>query len=152
MLLAFSTFWGYIWVCQYLLIWYGNIPEEVTYFLVRSSAPWLPVFLAGFVISWIVPFFTLLPRNNKRSLKVMLVMCIWILVGRWLDLYIMIMPSHWDAPHFGLIEIGMAAGVTGLIYLLFIRGLARAPLVPPHDPVLAIQRAHSHGHSHGGAS
>jgi len=92
MVLAFSTFWGYIWVCQYLLIWYGNIPEEATYYLARSSAPWLPVFLANFVINWIIPFFVLLPRSSKRSMRVMAAMCVLVLAGRWLDLYLMVMP------------------------------------------------------------
>jgi hypothetical protein len=152
MMLAFSTFWAYTWVCQYLLIWYGDIPEEVTYYLQRSSAPWLPIFLAGFVISWIIPFFTLLPRNNKRSLKVMAAMSILILLGRWLDLYIMIMPSKFDAPRFGPLEIAMAAGIAGAIYLIFIRSLARAAIIPTHDPVLALRTAHSHGHdSHHGS-
>ncbi len=145
MLLAFSTFWGYIWVCQYLLIWYGNIPEEATYYLSRSSPPWLPLFLGSFVINWIIPFFTLLPRKNKRSLRVMTAMSILVLVGHWFDLYIMVMPSHWEAPHLGLLEIAMAAGSGGLIYLLVVRGLSRAPLVPTHDPVLAARRAHAEG-------
>jgi hypothetical protein len=151
MMLAFSTFWGYIWVCQYLLIWYGNIPEEVTYYMVRSSGPWLPVFLGGFVISWIIPFFTLLPRNNKRSWRVMAAMSVLVLLGRWLDLYIMVMPSRWPSPRFGIIELAMAAGTGGLIYLVFIRGLSRAPLISPHDPVLAVRSAHDH-HGHGEAS
>jgi hypothetical protein len=43
MLFAFCTFWAYIWVCQYLLIWYGNIPEEVTYYLRRTSEAWLQI-------------------------------------------------------------------------------------------------------------
>jgi hypothetical protein len=154
MILAFSTFWGYIWVCQYLLIWYGNIPEEVTYYMVRSSPPWLPVFLGGFVVCWIIPFFTLLPRNNKRSLRVMTAMAILVLAGRWLDLYILVMPSKWTSPRFGILELAMAAGTGGLIYLIFIRGLSRAPLVAPHDPVLALRSASAHSaHSHpGGAS
>jgi len=162
MILAFSTFWGYIWVCQYLLIWYGNIPEEVTYYMVRSNSSWLPVFLGGFVVCFVIPFFTLLPRNNKRSLKVMTVMSIWVLVTRWLDLYIMVMPSKWEAPRFGPLEIVMAAGTGGLIYLLALRGLSRAPLIPTHDPVIAVleaRAAQGHGghaphapHAPGGAS
>ena len=151
MLLAFSTFWGYIWVCQYLLIWYGNIPEEAPYYLIRSSAPWLPLFLGNFVVNWIIPFFVLLPRKNKRSFRVMAAMAILVLVGRWLDLYIMVMPSHWDAPHFGILEIAMAAGCGGLIYLLVVRGLSRAPLIPTHEPVVAARRAHA-AHAEGGAS
>lgn len=137
MLLAFSTFWGYIWVCQYLLIWYGNIPEEVTYYLVRSSAPWLPVFLGSFALNWIIPFFVLLPRAAKRSLRVMTAMAILVLVGRWIDLYLMVMPEKWAAPQLGILELAMAAGTGALIYLIVIRGLARAPLIPPHDPVIA---------------
>jgi hypothetical protein len=145
MVLAFCTFWAYIWVCQYLLIWYGNIPEEVTYYLRRSSAPWLPLFLASFAINWIIPFFVLLPRRAKRSLRVMTAVCILVLLGRWLDLYLMVMPSHWQAPRMGILELAMAAGCGGLIYLIVVRGLARAPLVPPHDPVLAARRAHAAG-------
>jgi hypothetical protein len=145
MLLAFSTFWGYIWICQYLLIWYGNMPEEAPYYLARSTPGWLPVFLGGFVISWIIPFFTLLPRSSKRSLGVMKAMCILVLAGRWLDLYIMVMPSKWDAPHIGPLEIAMAAGCGGLIYLIVIRGLARLPLIPPHEPVIAARHAHAEG-------
>ena len=151
MMLAFSTFWAYIWVCQYLLIWYSNIPEEVTYYMTRSSAPWLPVFLGGFVISWVIPFFTLLPRNNKRSLRVMTAMSILILVGRWLDLYIMVTPGKSASPQFGILEIAMAAGLVGAIYLIFIRGLSRAPLVASHDPVLAVLSASARAHGHGPA-
>jgi hypothetical protein len=145
MILAFCTFWAYIWVCQYLLIWYGNIPEEAPYYISRSSAPWLPLFLGSFVINWIIPFFVLLPRNNKRNLRVMMGIAILVLVGRWLDLYIMVMPSHWEAPRFGILEIAMAAGCGGLIYLIVVRALSRAPLVPTHEPVVAARRAHSQG-------
>ncbi|HEU4729020.1 MAG TPA: hypothetical protein VFT22_14045 [Kofleriaceae bacterium] len=151
MVLAFCTFWGYIWVCQYLLIWYGNIPEEVTFYITRSNPSWLPLFLLSFLINWIIPFFVLLPRGNKRSLRVMTGICILVLLGRWLDLYITIMPFKWNAPHFGILEIAMAAGIGGLIFLLFVRGLSRAPVVPPHDPVLAARRAHA-AHAEGGAS
>jgi hypothetical protein len=145
MILAFCTFWAYIWVCQYLLIWYGNIPEEAPYYLARSSPPWLPLFLGNFVINWIIPFFVLLPRKNKRSFRVMAAMAILVLVGRWLDLYIMVMPSHWAAPRFGILEIAMAAGSGGLIYLLVVRGLSRAPLIPTHEPVVAARRARAEG-------
>src|ERR1051325_10015360 len=144
MTLAFSTFWGYIWVCQYLLIWYGNIPEEATWYLQRSTGGWLPLLLISFAVSWIVPFFTLLPLKNKRSLKVMTFMSIWVLVGRWLDLYIIVMPAHWSSPRFGPIEIGMLAGAVGLIYLVVARGLSRPPLIPTHEPVIEARRSHAH--------
>jgi hypothetical protein len=144
MMLAFSTFWGYIWVCQYLLIWYGNIPEEAVWYLQRSTGGWLPLLLSSFVISWIIPFFTLLPITSKRSPKIMTAMAVLILAGRWLDLYIIVMPAHWSSPRFGPIEIGMFAGTVGLIYLLVLRSLSRAPLIPLHEPVLEARQAHSH--------
>jgi hypothetical protein len=144
MMLAFSTFWGYTWVCQYLLVWYSNIPDEAVWFVERSSGGWLPLLLAGFVVSWIIPFFALLPIKSKSSLKVMTVMAVLILLGRWFDLYIQVMPSHWKTPQFGLIELGMAAGTAGLIWLVFVRVLSRAPLIPPHEPVLEARRGHAH--------
>jgi hypothetical protein len=150
MILAFCTFWAYIWVCQYLLIWYGNIPEEAPYYIARTSGSWLPVFLFSFVINWIVPFFALLPRNNKRNLKVMAGIAILVLFGRWLDLYILVMPAHWPSFTIGPLEIAMAAGTGGLIYLIVVRALSRAPLVPTHEPIVAARRAHAH--AHGGSS
>lgn len=144
MMLAFSTFWGYTWVCQYLLIWYGNIPDEAMWYVQRSSGGWLPLLIAGFVVSWIIPFFTLLPIKSKSSLKVMTAMAILILAGRWFDLYIQVMPSHWDSPRFGWMELGMAAGTAGLIWLVFVRTLARAPLIPVHEPVIEARRGHAH--------
>jgi len=144
MMLAFSTFWGYIWVCQFLLIWYANIPEEATWYVPRTTGLWQPVLLISFVVSWIVPFFTLLPLNNKRSLKVMMFMSIWVLAGRWLDLYIIVMPAKWTSPRFGPIEIGMAAGAVGLIYFVVVRALSRAPLIPTHEPVIEARRGRAH--------
>jgi hypothetical protein len=144
MMLAFSTFWGYTWVCQYLLIWYGNIPDEAVWYVQRSTGGWLPLLIAGFVVSWIIPFFTLLPIKSKSSLKVMTAMAILILAGRWFDLYMQVMPSHWDAPHFGWMELGMAAGTLGVIWLFFVRALSRAPLIPVHEPVIEARRAQAH--------
>jgi hypothetical protein len=144
MMLAFSTFWGYTWVCQYLLIWYSNIPDEAVWYVQRSSGPWLPLLIAGFVVSWIIPFFTLLPIKSKSSLKAMTVMAVLILLGRWFDLYMQVMPSHWDGPRFGWMELGMAAGTAGLIWLVFVRGLSRAPLIPVHEPVIEARRGHAH--------
>jgi len=144
MILAFSTFWGYIWTCQFLLIWYGDIPEEAIWYVKRCTGGWLPLLLASFVVSWIIPFFTLLPLKSKRSLKVMTAMSVLVLLGRWFDLYIIVMPAHWTGPKFGPIEIGMAAGVVGLIFLVLVRGLSRAPLIPVHEPVLEARRGHAH--------
>jgi hypothetical protein len=135
MLFAFSTFWAYIWVCQFLLIWYGNLPEEVTYYVARTSGPWLPLFLGNFVINWAVPFFALLPVAAKRSPRRLIAVSALLLLGHWLDLYLMVMPSRQAAPAFGPLEVLMATGAGALLYVAFARGLARAPLLPAHDPM-----------------
>ena len=67
MLFAFSIFWTYIWVCQYLLIWYGNIPEEIGHFITRTNGGWLPLFVANVLINFIVPFLGLLSVRAKTE-------------------------------------------------------------------------------------
>jgi hypothetical protein len=140
MLFAFSTFWAYIWTCQYLLIWYGNIPDEITHYLKRTNGAWLILFALNLVLNWIVPFTILLSVRAKRSRRVLKAVCILLLVGHWLDLYLLIMPSLWSRPKIGPFEIAIAAGYLALLYLVFVRNLSRAPLVPVHDPVLASER------------
>lgn len=144
MLFAFSIFWAYIWTCQYLLIWYGNIPDEVTHYAKRTNGPWLFLFAINFILNWVIPFLTLLSIRAKRTLKVLKIICIIVLIGRWLDLYLLVMPDKWATPKIGIFEIPIAAGFGALVYLLFTNALGRAPLVPRHDPVLAYDEAVHH--------
>jgi hypothetical protein len=147
LLFAFSTFWAYIWVCQYLLIWYGDLPEEVPYYVARSHGGWLFVFVANLVVNWVAPFVVLLSARAKRSARVLEAVSVLLLCGHWLDLYLMIMPSHWAAPQVGILEAGITAGCVAVASLVFLRGLAGASLVPVNDPVLladTVSPAHAH--------
>jgi len=135
LILAFSTFWAYIWFSQYMLIWYANIPEETGYFVRRHHGAWYSLFLLNFCVNWIIPFFILLSARAKRSRGVMIKVALLLLAGRWLDLYLRVMPSAaGDAPGFGFAEIGLILVAVGAFPLLLLRALRQAPLVPRKDP------------------
>jgi hypothetical protein len=137
LLFAFSIFWAYIWVCQYLLIWYGNIPEEVGHFVARTNGRWLPLFVANVLVNFVVPFLGLLSARAKMNPRRLAAIAGVVLAGRWLDLYLVIMPAVWGEPRFGVVEPLLAAGYAALLVTLFRRHVGRAPLVPVNDPVLA---------------
>ena len=143
MLFAFTTFWAYIWLCQYLLIWYGNLPEEVSYYFKSTNGPWLYLFALNLTVNWIIPFIVLLSARAKRMPKILAMMSVLLLCGHWLDLYLLIMPAVWSVPRIGVFEIFITTGCLALLYLIFIHGLARAPLVPLNDPVLAYEKLHT---------
>jgi hypothetical protein len=134
---AFSTFWGYLWFCQYMLIWYSNIPEETSFYARQMSGGWMSLFVLNFALNWIIPFLALMPRAAKRSEGVLLKVCTVLLVGRWLDLYLIVMPSKSGAtPPFGIWEIGIFAGTLAFFFLWVFRALNQAALVPLKDPTL----------------
>jgi hypothetical protein len=150
LLFAFSSFWMYIWFSQYMLIWYTNNPEETSYFLRRLDGGWRPLFYLNVLLNWVVPFLVLLPRATKRSPRVLLAVALVILVGRWLDLYLMIVPPLGGGPMqtFGVVEVGLAAGALGLFLLTVFRALGKAPLVPVNDPFLVESLPHPEGGEH----
>lgn len=138
LMFAFSTFWMYLWFSQYMLIWYANIPEETVYYVQRLHGLWAPLFVLNVVLNWVVPFFALLPRVNKGKPGFLLRVALVLLVGRWLDLYLMIMPPFAGAtPSIGLWEAGAVALLVGGLGLATAAALQRRPLVPVRDPFLS---------------
>ncbi|MFW6175812.1 MAG: hypothetical protein ACOC7L_03215, partial [Acidobacteriota bacterium] len=145
LLFAMTTFWAYIWFSQYMLIWYGNLAEEVTHFTVRSEGPWAPLFWVNPIVGWVVPFLVLLPRGPKRDATVLSRVAGLLLAGHALDLYLAVYPTvHAGGPVFGGWEAGIALGTFGLVALVLHRALAGAPAVPVGDPHLA-ESLHHHG-------
>ncbi|NUN50334.1 MAG: hypothetical protein HUU15_16095 [Candidatus Brocadiae bacterium] len=134
---GFSTFWAYIWYSQYMLIWYTNIPEETSYYLLRHTGAWGPLAVANLCLNWVIPFLVLLPRAAKRSEKVLLVVAGVLLVGRWLDLYLMILPpfAH-GSPVFGIWEGCTLLVVPTAFLLVVLAAFSRARAVPARDPFL----------------
>jgi hypothetical protein len=144
LLFAFSTFWMYIWFSQYMLIWYANIPEETVYFVARTRGPWEPLFFANVALNWAIPFVVLLRRDTKRHRTTLVRVAAIVLIGRWLDLYQMVLPPVLGGtPRLGVLEIGLAAGGAAVFVLALFRGLRRAPVVPVGDPLL-LESLHYH--------
>lgn len=137
LLFAFSTFWAYIWVSQYLLIWYSNIPEEATHYVLRTRDPWLPLFAVNLVINWGVPFLALLSARAKRHRGVLGAVALLLLVGRWLDLRLLILPPLVDGPGLPWWEPVVMVGTVAALGLGLGLALRSAPLVPRRDPLLA---------------
>jgi hypothetical protein len=138
LLFGFSTFWVYLWFCQYLLIWYVNSPEEVVWFTRRLHGGWKTFFLLNVILNWAIPFVVLLPRATKQRAGVLAALSLVILAGRWLDLYLQVLPPSGGAPLAGAAwEIGLAAGGAGLFALIFFAALGRAAVIPVGDPFLA---------------
>jgi hypothetical protein len=134
---AFSVFWMYIWFSQYMLIWYANMTEETVYFIPRMRGAWLPLVITNIALNWVVPFLVIMSRSSRRHGGLMMKVAAVVLVGRWLDLYIMILPAISPAsPPFGLWEVGGALTVIGLFLRLFTQAFGEAAPVPRQDPFL----------------
>jgi hypothetical protein len=137
LLLGFSCFWMYIWFSQYMLIWYSNIPEETSYFITRTHGPWGPIVVGSIVLNWVVPFFVLLPRPAKRNAGIMMKVAVVVLIGRWVDLYVMVFPSTLgENPVFGIWEVASICCLIGISGLLLFRSFAAGNAVPRQDPHL----------------
>ncbi|MBN9657593.1 MAG: hypothetical protein J0H49_05410 [Acidobacteria bacterium] len=138
LLFAFSTFWMYIFFSQYMLIWYANMTEESVYYILRQQGVLGVLFIVNVVLNWGVPFLILLSSAAKRTPAVLASMAVLILIGRWLDLYLMILPpvTHGRAA-FPWIETGMMLGAMGLFGVAFLAWFRRAPQTPVRDPMLA---------------
>jgi len=138
LLFGFSTFWMYIWFSQYMLIWYANIPEETVHYLRRQYRFWEPLFLANVFLNWVIPFTTLLPRWTKRDPAWLSRIALAVVLGRLLDLYLMIHPAAGGLhPSFGLWELGALAMAVSLFVLVFVRAFGQARPVPAGDVHLA---------------
>ena len=135
---AFSVVWTYMWFSQFMLIWYANIPEEVTYFMERIELPnynFLFWFSAG--LNFVVPTIVLMSRDSKRNSNNLIVACIVILIGHWINSYLLFAPGtlH-DHGHLGFKEIGMGLGFVGLFLLIVFRSLTTRSLEIKHHPFL----------------
>lgn len=131
---GFTVFWAYIAFAQYFLIWYGNVPEETQFYLLRRNGSWYTLSMLLPVLYFVVPFFLLLPRAHKRSPFWMAVVSAWILVMHAYDLYWQVMPVlHPDAVHFHWLDVAAPVCMFAVLLLSTVWGFMRLPLIPIRD-------------------
>lgn len=134
---AISMLWSYLWVSQFLLIWYSNIPEEVTYYTQRFFSDYKWPFVITFFVNFAVPFYMLIARDAKRNVKFVLPVAFLIFIGHFADVYLMVIPgTMFDHNVFGLFEIGLFLGFLGLFINRVLTTLSKAPLIPVNHPML----------------
>ena len=141
MMFAATGFWAYIYFCQFMLIWYGNLPEETSYFITRWQNGWLPYLIILPVIKFVIPFIYLAPRANKRQPRRVIAMATLLIVAQFWELFMMVSPavghgSDKAHAHLPVIEGLIALGFLGLFFLVFSWALGRAGAVPLKDPYL----------------
>ena len=143
---AFSIFWGYIFVCQFLLIWYANITEESIYFAQRLTPNFKWFFRSNIIMCFALPFLILMMRNAKRHPKVLLVAGSMILLGHWLDLFIMIMPGTvGQTAKIGTLEVGLTMAFAGLFIFWVLNNLSKRNLYAKNHPYLLESANHDVG-------
>lgn len=131
-----SIFWTYLWFSQFMLIWYSNIPEEVTYFVTRIADFNLPFF--GMVaMNFLFPVLLLMNSDFKRTNWFVVMTGIVILAGHYMDIFNAIMPSTvGDQWYIGIPEIGSILFFAGFFIFFVFRALTKAPLQPKRNPFI----------------
>jgi hypothetical protein len=134
---ATSFLWSYLYFSQFMLIWYSNIPEEVTYF--QSRIDHHPALLWGtFFINFAIPMVLLMSRDAKRNPRFLIGVGAVIFIGHWLDINMIVMPGALGH-HFhgiGLLEVGMFLLFLGVFVRTVLTALTKAPLTPVNHPYL----------------
>jgi hypothetical protein len=135
---AFSIFWAYLWVSQFLLIYYANIPEESVYYIERlRSGQYAWIFYLNIIANFFFPFLVLMTRDSKRHMIFLKIVCPVIIIGHWFDFYLMITPGTLqENGGFGLMEIGVALVFGAFFILVVMNALKRVPLVARNHPML----------------
>jgi len=144
MMFAFTMFWAYVTFSQYLIVWSGNLPEEISWYLARFRGGWGWVGLAVLMLQFVLPFLLLLSRRANRDPKTLTLAAALVVLMRFVDLSWMILPAFSQGRfriHPTDLTVPLALG--GIWAGLYLRNLAGRPLLPVHDP--GFEEALAHG-------
>ncbi|HXG93301.1 MAG TPA: hypothetical protein VNN73_13210 [Blastocatellia bacterium] len=147
LMLAFLMLWAYFAFSQFLIIWSGNIPEEVTWYTQRIYSPWHWFGLALILVHFALPFLLLLSRDLKRNAWTLARVAILIIIMRFIDLIWMTGPEfHEGAFTLHWMDFVVPIGIGGIWLAYFAYQLKQRPLIPIGDPYLEDALAHTSGH------
>jgi hypothetical protein len=151
LLLAFVMLYTYLSFSQFIIIWSGNLTEEIPWYLARVRNGWMPVIVSLFLFHFAVPFLLLLNRNLKKHGPQLMAVAMVLIVMRLLDLYWHIMPTFadlsWPTGHFNLSvwDIVLPIAMAGIWMALFFWQLGRRPILPAYHPLMPEILEKSHG-------
>jgi len=143
MTFAFVMLNIYLGFAQFLIIWSGNLPEEIPWYLDRIRGHWGVIITLDFIFHWVIPFSLLLSRDIKRNKKRMMRVCQWMIFAKAFDLFWLIEPNFKDAArnlHFswGILEyIAVPVAMVSLWVAYYSQNLKARPLVQTNDPHVA---------------
>jgi len=136
LLLAFVMLWAYFGFSQLLIIWSGNLPEEISFYRTRLYGGWGVVAVFVLVFHFFVPFFSLLSRDLKRSAQMLPKIAIWLIFMRLVDLFWLTRPEFTSSAVPGLMDVAAILALAGIWFAVFARNLKTLPLLPLGDPKL----------------
>jgi hypothetical protein len=136
LLLAFVMFWAYMSISQFLLIWVGNLPEEIPWYLRRTRSGWQWIAIIIILLHFSLPFLLLLSRDIKRNRRRLAAVAIGLVVMRFVDVFWWIEPAYPSpgSPFFWLLDLSAAVAMGGIWVWFMIWQLRRQTLMPVNDP------------------
>jgi len=137
LLLAFVMLWAYFDFSQLLIIWSGNLPEEISFYRTRLYGGWGVVAVIVVVFHFFVPFFLLLSQDLKRNLRVLPKIAMWLILMRLVDLFWMTRPEFTSRAVPTWLDLVLPIALGGLWLGFFAFNLKQCPLLPLGEPKLA---------------
>jgi len=142
----------YLAFSQFLIIWSGNLPEEIPWYLDRIRGGWGVIITLDFLFHWLIPFTMLLSRDIKRNKRRLMAVCAWMIFAKAFDLFWLIEPNFKDAARnlhfsFGILEyVAVPVAMVAFWFYFFCTRLQARPLVQTNDPHLAeiLEPEHAH--------
>ena len=140
LLFAYADFWMYVNWSQYVVIWYGLLPHEQEWFVLRFTAPFAGLVQLAVGCIFVIPFFFLLTRPPKKVPAFLAFVAAIVLLGHWLERFLITVPSVWEGEHLpmGVPEIGMGLGFGALFFASVLWFLKTFPLLPSPAALAAI--------------